>query len=69
MSHRILLFCDRPKSYSMAMKNDTVNKVENDRGHVKSEEKNALTNDTLNIVRSEILMLVNTATGSHMPII
>ena len=53
----------------MAMKNDTVNKVENDRGHVKSEEKNALTNDTLNIVRSEILMLVNTATGSHMPII
>lgn len=42
------------------------------RGHIRHceiWEKTPLTNDALNIVRSEILMLVNTATGSHMSII
>jgi hypothetical protein len=36
---------------------------------VKFEKKTALTNDILNIVRSEILMPVNTATGIHTSII
>ena len=35
---------------------------------VKFETITALTNDTLDIVKSGILMLVNTATGSHMSI-
>lgn len=54
------------------MKNDRVNNVENDREHVRHcdiLEKTPQTNDTLNNVRSEILMLVNTVTGSHMSII
>jgi hypothetical protein len=60
MSHCILLFCDGPKSYSIAM--------ENDRGHVRHceiWEKNAQKNDTLNIARSEILRQAATRARTH----
>jgi hypothetical protein len=45
-----------------------VSTVKNDRVYdtVKFEKKTALTNEILNVVKSEILRLVDTATSRHM---